>query len=310
MKTQKILATALAGLTIAASLASCGGTSDTGSSAGSSTSSSADSSSTSSFDTTSSISVISREDGSGTRSAFVELTGVLVKGDDGSETDNTLSTAIVQSSTQAVITGVSGDTTAIGYISLGSLNDTVGTLKIDGVAPSAETVKDGTYKISRPFNIATKDEVNEVTQNFIDYILSEEGQAIVAEEGYVEVSEDAEAFAGVKGEGTIKVGGSSSVSPVMEKLAEAYQKVNTNATVEVNTSDSSTGMSSAADGTVDIGMASRELKDSETEKGLTGQTIAMDGIAVIVNKENTVEDVTLDQLKGIYTGEITTWELN
>lgn len=308
MKTQKILATALAGLTIAASLASCGNASNTASST-SSTDSSADSVSTSNFDATSSISVISREDGSGTRSAFVELTGVLVKGDDGSETDNTLSTAIVQSSTQAVITGVSGDTTAIGYISLGSLNDTVGALKIEGVAPSAETVKDGTYKISRPFNIATKEEVNEVTQNFIDFILSEEGQAIVAEEGYVQVVDNAEAFAGAKGEGTIKVGGSSSVSPVMEKLAEAYQEVNTNATVEVNTSDSSTGMSAAAEGTVDIGMASRELKDTETEKGLTGQTIAQDGIAVIVNKENTVEDITLDQLKGIYTGEITTWEL-
>lgn len=294
MKVKKILATAIAGLVIMSSLASCGGTTDSSSSSG--------------FDTTSQISVITREDGSGTRSAFVELTGVLEKTAE-TKSDNTLVSAIVQSSTQAVLTGVTGDITAIGYISLGSLNDTVGTLKIEGVAPSAETVKDGTYKISRAFNIATKDAVSEVTQNFIDYTLSEEGQKIVADEGYVEVVENAEAFAGVKGEGTIKVGGSSSVSPVMEKLAEAYQKLNTKAAIEVNTSDSSTGMSAVAEGTVDIGMASRELKDSETEKGITDQAIAKDGIAVVINKENTVEDVTLDQLKDIYTGAITTWEL-
>lgn len=299
MKVKKILATAIAGLVVMSSLAGCGGTTD---------SSSSNESSSSGFDTTSQISVITREDGSGTRSAFVELTGVLEE-TDGTKSDNTLASAIVQSSTQAVLTGVAGDVAAIGYISLGSLNDTVDTLKIEEVAPSAETVKDGTYKISRPFNIATKDAVSEVTQNFIDYILSEEGQKIVADEGYVEVVENAEAFAGVKGEGTIKVGGSSSVSPVMEKLAEAYQKINTKATIEVNTSDSSTGMSAVAEGTVDIGMASRELKDSETEKGITGQAIAKDGIAVVINKENTVEDITLDQLKDIYTGTITTWEL-
>lgn len=304
MKVKKILATAIAGLVVMSSLAGCGGTTDSGSSnAGSS-----NESSSSGFDTTSQISVITREDGSGTRSAFVELTGVLEE-KDGSKSDNTLSSAIVQSSTQAVLTGVAGDVTAVGYISLGSLNDTVGTLKIEGVAPSAETVKDGTYKISRPFNIATKDAVSEVAQNFIDYILSEEGQKIVADEGYVEAVENAEAFAGVKGEGTIKVGGSSSVSPVMEKLAEAYEQVNKKATIEVNTSDSSTGMSAVAEGTVDIGMASRELKDSETEKGIKGQAIAKDGIAVVINKENTVDDVTLDQLKDIYTGTITTWEL-
>ena len=241
------------------------------------------------------------------RSAFIELTGVQEE-KDGTKTDNTLSTAIVQSSTQAVLTGVAGDPTAIGYISLGSLNDTVKAAKIDGVEPTSETVKDGSYKISRPFNIATKDNLSEAAQNFIDYILSKEGQEIVNKD-YVEAVDNAEPFAGAKGKGKVKVGGSTSVSPVMEKLAEAYQKVNKDVTVEVNTSDSSTGMSQAAEGTVDIGMASRELKDSETAKGIKGTVIAKDGIAVIVNKSNTVEDIKLDQLKGIYTGSITTWEL-
>lgn len=293
MKTKKILATAAAGLIVMASLAGCGSTGS--------------SSSTGDFDTKSNISVITREDGSGTRSAFIELTGVQEE-KDGTKTDNTLSSAIVQSSTQAVLTGVAGDSTAIGYISLGSLNDTVKAAKIDGVEPTSETVKDGSYKISRPFNIATKDNLSEAAQNFIDYILSKEGQEIVNKD-YVEAVDNAEPFAGAKGKGKVKVGGSSSVSPVMEKLAEAYQKVNKDVTVEVNTSDSSTGMSQAAEGTVDIGMASRELKDSETAKGIKGTVIAKDGIAVIVNKSNTVEDIKLDQLKGIYTGSTTTWEL-
>lgn len=293
MKTKKILATAAAGLIVMASLAGCGSTGS--------------SSSTGGFDTKSNISVITREDGSGTRSAFIELTGVQEE-KDGTKTDNTLSTAIVQSSTQAVLTGVAGDPTAIGYISLGSLNDTVKAAKIDGVEPTSETVKDGSYKISRPFNIATKDNLSEAAQNFIDYILSKEGQEIVNKD-YVEAVDNAEPFAGAKGKGKVKVGGSTSVSPVMEKLAEAYQKVNKDVTVEVNTSDSSTGMSQAAEGTVDIGMASRELKDSETAKGIKGTVIAKDGIAVIINKSNTVEDIKLDQLKGIYTGSTTTWEL-
>lgn len=293
MKTKKILATAAAGLIAMASLAGCGSTGS--------------SSSTGGFDTKSNISVITREDGSGTRSAFIELTGVQEE-KDGTKTDNTLSSAIVQSSTQAVLTGVAGDPTAIGYISLGSLNDTVKAAKIDGVEPTSETVKDGSYKISRPFNIATKDNISEAAQNFIDYILSKEGQEIVNKD-YVEAVDNAEPFAGAKGKGKVKVGGSTSVSPVMEKLAEAYQKVNKDVTVEVNTSDSSTGMSQAADGTVDIGMASREIKDSETAKGIKGTVIAKDGIAVIVNKSNTVEDIKLDQLKGIYTGSTTTWEL-
>lgn len=290
MKTKKILATAAAGLIVMASLAGCGSTGS--------------SSSTGGFDTKSNISVITREDGSGTRSAFIELTGVQEE-KDGTKTDNTLSSAIVQSSTQAVLTGVAGDPTAIGYISLGSLNDTVKAAKIDGVEPTSETVKDGSYKISRPFNIATKDNLSEAAQNFIDYILSKEGQEIVNKD-YVEAVDNAEPFAGAKGKGKVKVGGSTSVSPVMEKLAEAYQKVNTNAKVEIQTSDSSAGMQSAMGGTCDIGMASRDLKDEE-KSALKVETIAKDGIAVIVNNANTCDDLTLDQVKSIYTGETTVW---
>lgn len=260
------------------------------------------------FATTSEIVVISREDGSGTRSAFIELTGVLEKTET-TVTDNTVPSAIIQNNTQAVLTGVSGDNTAIGYISLGSLNDTVTAMKIEGVAPSAETIKDGSYKISRPFNIATKSDISEPAQNFIDYILSAEGQNVVAELGYVGAVENASPFTGAKGEGKVKVGGSSSVSPVMEKLAEEYEKINPNVNIEVNTSDSSTGMSATAEGILDIGMASRDLKDSEIEKGLTGTAIAKDGIAVVINKENTVTDITLEELRKIYTGEVTTWEL-
>ena len=295
MKTKKILATAAAGLIVMASLAGCGSTGS---------SSSSDNSSASGFDTKSNISVITREDGSGTRSAFIELTGVQEE-KNGTKTDNTLSSAIVQSSTQAVLTGVAGDPTAIGYISLGSLNDTVKAAKIDGVEPTSETVKDGSYKISRPFNIATKDNLSEAAQNFIDYILSKEGQEIVNKD-YVEAVDNAKPFAGAKGKGKVKVGGSSSVSPVMEKLAEAYQKVNTNAKVEIQTSDSSAGMQAAMGGTCDIGMASRDLKDDE-KSALKQETIAKDGIAVIVNNANTCEDLTLDQVKSIYTGETTVW---
>lgn len=260
------------------------------------------------FTPTADIVVISREDGSGTRSAFIELTGILEKTET-TLTDNTVPSAIIQNNTQAVITGVVGDNTAIGYISLGSLNNTVRAMNIEGVAPSYQTVKDGSYKIARPFNIVTRSDVSEPAQNFIDYILSAEGQHIVSEVGYVGVIDNAETFAGANGKGTVKVGGSSSVSPVMEKLAEEYEKINPDVNIEVNISDSSTGVSATAENTLEIGMASRELKDSELEKGLTATAIAKDGIAVIVNKENTVTNLTLEQLKNIYTGETLTWEL-
>lgn len=275
------------------SLAGCGGSS-----------SSSSSSSDSGFDASKTITVVTREEGSGTRDAFVELTGVLVKDGD-TKTDNTTTSAVTINSTEAVITNVKDNEAAIGYISLGSLNDTVNAVKIDGVEANADNVKSGEYAISRPFNIAYKGELSEVAQDFVDYILSSDGQKVVEENGYVSVS-DAQAYSGSKPEGKVVVAGSSSVSPVMEKLAEAYKKVNTNADIEIQTSDSSAGMQAAMNGTCDIGMASRDLKDEEAS-ALKPTTIAKDGIAVIVNKSNTCTDLTMEQVKAIYTGETTVW---
>lgn len=296
--TKKITATALFGVLAVSAFAGCGG-------AGSSSNGSSDAGSDAAkFDASKTISVVTREEGSGTRDAFTELTGVLVKDGD-NKTDNTTTSAVTINSTEAVITNVKDNEAAIGYISLGSLNDTVKALKIGGVEATADNVKSGDYAVSCPFNIAYKGELSDVAQDFVDYIMSSDGQKIVSDNGYVTVSENA-AYSGKKPSGKISVAGSSSVSPVMEKLAEAYQKVNTNAKVEIQTSDSSAGMQSAMGGTCDIGMASRDLKDEE-KSALKVETIAKDGIAVIVNNANTCADLTLDQVKSIYTGETTVW---
>lgn len=296
--TKKITATALFGVLAVSAFAGCGGASS------SSNGSSDAGSDAAKFDTSKTISVVTREEGSGTRDAFTELTGVLVKDGD-NKTDNTTTSAVTINSTEAVITNVKDNEAAIGYISLGSLNDTVKALKIGGVEATADNVKSGDYAVSRPFNIAYKGELSEAAQDFVDYIMSSDGQKIVSDNGYVTVSENA-TYSGKKPSGKISVAGSSSVSPVMEKLAEAYQKVNTNAKVEIQTSDSSAGMQSAMGGTCDIGMASRDLKDEE-KSALKVETIAKDGIAVIVNNANTCDDLTLDQVKSIYTGETTVW---
>ena len=253
------------------------------------------------------INVISREDGSGTRGAFIELFGIEQKDADGNKVDYTTDEADITNSTSVMMTSVAGNPNAIGYISLGSLNDTVKALNIDGVAASVENIKAGTYTVARPFNIATKAEVSEAAQAFIDFILSAEGQAVVEENGYIAVVEDAPAYAGSSVEGKVVVAGSSSVTPVMEKLKEAYEAVNPNAEIEVQQSDSSTGMNSAIEGVCDIGMASRAVKDSELEAGLVSTTIAMDGIAVIVSNDNTATGLTTDQVRAIYMGEITDW---
>jgi len=296
--TKKITATALFGVLAVSAFAGCGGASS------SSNGSSDAGSDAAKFDASKTISVVTREEGSGTRDAFTELTGVLVKDGD-NKTDNTTTSAVTINSTEAVITNVKDNEAAIGYISLGSLNDTVKALKIGGVEATADNVKSGHYAVSRPFNIAYKGELSDVAQDFVDYIMSSDGQKIVSDNGYVTVSENA-AYSGKKPSGKISVAGSSSVSPVMEKLAEAYQKVNTNAKVEIQTSDSSAGMQSAMGGTCDIGMASRDLKDEE-KSALKVETIAKDGIAVIVNNANTCDGLTLDQVKSIYTGETTVW---
>ncbi|MBC8571674.1 substrate-binding domain-containing protein [Jingyaoa shaoxingensis] len=251
------------------------------------------------------ITVVSREDGSGTRGAFIELFGVEEKDADGNKVDNTTEEAEITNNTAVMMSTVAGNVDAIGYISLGSLNDSVKAVKIDGVEATAENIKSGEYKVSRPFNIATNGEVSDVAQDFIDYILSPEGQAVVEENGYIAVDSTEAEF--TQPEGKVVVAGSSSVTPVMEKLKEAYAEVNPNAEIEIQQSDSTTGMTSAIDGICDIGMASRDLKDEELEAGLTATTIANDGIAIIVNNDNPTDDLTTDQVKNIYVGEVTTW---
>ncbi len=252
------------------------------------------------------ISVLSREDGSGTRGAFIELTGVEQKDSDGSKVDHTIDTAEITNSTSVMMATVAGNKAAIGYISLGSLNDTVKALKVDGVEATADNVKNGTYTLSRPFNIATKGDVSEVAQDFIDFIMSDEGQKVV-EDNHCISEGSTGAYAGSKPSGSITVAGSSSVTPVMEKLKEAYLAVNPNASIEIQQSDSTTGMNSVIEGICDIGMVSRELKDSEKEAGLTPTVIALDGIAVIVNNDNPTDNITIEQIMKIYTGEITSW---
>ena len=252
------------------------------------------------------ITVVSREDGSGTRGAFIELFGIEEKDASGKKVDNTTDDATITNSTEVKMTTVAGDEAAIGYTSLGALNSSIKALKVDGAEATAANVKSGTYKISRPFNIATKGTVSEVTQDFINYILSEDGQKIVESNGYISQGNSG-AFTSNGASGKIVVAGSSSVTPVMEKLLEAYQKVNTGAKIELQESDSTTGMTAAIDGTCDIGMASRELKDSEKSAGLTNQVIALDGIAVIVNNKNSASNITSEQVKAIFTGETTDW---
>ena len=259
------------------------------------------------FDYTQDITVVSREEGSGTRGAFVELLGVEKEDEAGNKVDYTTEEAVITNNTNVMMTTVAGNEAAIGYSSMGSLNDTVKALKVDGVEATVENIKSGDYKVSRPFNIATKGEVSEVAQDFISYILSAEGQAVVSENGYIPL-DDAPAYAGKQVSGKIVVAGSSSVTPVMEKLKEAYAALNPNAEIEIQQSDSTTGMQSAIDGVCDIGMASRDLKDSELEAGLTGTTIAMDGIAIIVNPANPVDSMTVEEIEQIFTGAVTTWE--
>ena len=255
------------------------------------------------------ISVISREEGSGTRGAFIELVGIEEKNDQGEKIDNTVDTAVITNSTSVAMTSVSEDEASIGYISLASLNDTVKALKIDGVEPTVENIQKGEYPIARNFNLVTGDNLSELGKDFINFILSTEGQKTVSENGYIELTEAGkyEASDAVNEGGKITIGGSSSVTPLMEKLAEAYKKINPTVEVMVQQSDSTTGVTSAIDGSVDIGMASRDLKDTETDQGVKATVIAKDGIAVIVHKDSKQEELTLEQVKDIFTGKITKW---
>ena len=248
------------------------------------------------------ITVVSREEGSGTRDAFTELTGVLAD-----DVDNTVDTAEISNSTSVVIQSVAGNSAAIGYISLGSLDDSVKAVKVDGVDATVENVKSGDYKLQRPFNIVTNGEVGELPQDFIDFIMSADGQAIIEEEGYIMMDDAAPAYEASGLEGTITLAGSTSVSPVMEVLADEYKALNSGVTIEIQQTGSGAGIQSTIEGVCDIGMASRELEEEEAAEGLTSQAIALDGIAVIVNSENSVEDLTTEQIRQIFTGEITNW---
>lgn len=253
-----------------------------------------------------SINVTSREDGSGTRGAFIELFEIEEKDSSGNKVDKTTTSAAITNSTAVMMTTVANDKDSIGYISLGSLNDTVKSVKIDGAEATVEAVKSGSYKVTRPFNVVTKGELSAVAQDFMDFIMSTDGQKIVTDNGYIDVTASG-AYTSKGLSGKVTVAGSSSVTPVMEKLAEAYKALNPNVTIEVNQSDSTTGVTSAVEGACDLGMASRELKDSESSQGVKATVIATDGIAVIVNKDNSVSDLTSEQVKAIFTGETTKW---
>lgn len=288
---KKILSLGLAALMTVFALAGCGADSNDG---GTGTG-------------TDTISVLTREEGSGTRGAFIELLGIEEKNADGKKVDKTIDTAETTNSTSVMITTVQGNKAAIGYISLGSLDKSkVKALKVDGAEAAADNVKSGEYKVSRPFNIATKGDATGVASDFIKFILSADGQAVVEKNGYIsEGNTGAYKASGQKGK--ITIGGSSSVTPVMEKLKEAYVKLNPDVTIDVQQNDSSSGMKGAIDGIYDIGMASRDVKDSEKEAGLNSIKIALDGIAVIVNKDNTLDSITSEQIKNIYTGSLTKW---
>ena len=305
---KKVAALLITGI-MAVAMTACGssnsGTDNSGSTDGTAkTESSADADSD--WDNTRDITVVSREDGSGTRGAFVELFGIEEEVN-GEKVDMTTEEANITNSTSVMMSTVAQDEYAIGYISLGSLDDSVKAVKIDGSEGTAENIKNGSYKISRPFNIATKEDLSDAAQDFEDFILSTEGQKVVEDNKYIPL-DDVSDYKSNGASGKVVVAGSSSVSPVMEKLKEAYQAVNSDVEVEIQTSDSTTGMQNAIDGVCDIGMASRELKDSEKEAGLTPTVIAMDGIAVVVNNDNPTDELSSDQVKSIFTGDVLTWD--
>ena len=253
------------------------------------------------------INVLSRENGSGTRGAFVEITGVLEKDGSGNSVDKTFDNAIIQNGTNAIITTVSNDKNAIGYISIGSLNDTIKALDVDGVSPTAENVQNGSYQITRPFNITFTDDISELAQDFVNYILSSDGQAVVVSSGYTQASNEETSYSPSNMSGIITVVGSTSVSPVMEKLAEAYMTLNPNVSIEIQSVGSSAGVQASIDKTADIGMASREIRDSESSQ-VSYLPIAIDAIAMIVNKDSQTSNITLEDIRLVYTGEKTNWE--
>ena len=250
------------------------------------------------------ITVVSREEGSGTRGAFVELMGVQTD-----EGDMTTEDAEIANSTSLVQSTVAGNAAAIGYISLGSYDaSVVKALQVDGVEASVDNVKAGSYAVSRPFVICYKEEnLSELGRDFIGFIMSADGQAILADKGYIAMDEGAAAYSAAGLTGNLSLDGSTSVGPVMEKLAEAYMAINEGVTIDIQQTGSGTGITSTIEGSCEIGMSSRELKSEELEAGLTPVVIALDGIAVIVNPGNKVDGLTSEQIRQIFTGEVTDW---
>lgn len=303
MKMKKIAAAVMMVSMVAVTAVGCGSSNGTDTKGADTNQSDA----TSDWDETSDVTIVSREDGSGTRGAFIELFGIEEKQDDGTKVDMTTTDAQITNNTSVMLTTVADNEYAIGYVSLGSLNDSVKALKIDGAEATAENIENGSYKVSRPFNIAVKKDLNnKVAKDFMSFIMSTEGQKVVADEKYIAVA-DVKDYAGTKPSGSCVVGGSSSVSPLMEKLIEAYKAVNPNASIELQTSDSTTGMTSTIEGSYDIGMASRELKEEEAAE-LEPTVIATDGIAVVVNNANPLDELSADQVKDIYVGNVSTWD--
>ena len=303
MKMKKIAAAVMMVSMVAVTAVGCGSSNGTDTKGADANQSDA----TSDWDETSDVTIVSREDGSGTRGAFIELFGIEEKQDDGTKVDMTTTDAQITNNTSVMLTTVADNEYAIGYVSLGSLNDSVKALKIDGAEATAENIENGSYKVSRPFNIAVKKDLNnKVAKDFMSFIMSTEGQKVVADEKYIAVA-DVKDYAGTKPSGSCVVGGSSSVSPMMEKLIEAYKAVNPNASIELQTSDSTTGMTSTIEGSYDIGMASRELKEEEAAE-LEPTVIATDGIAVVVNNANPLDELSADQVKDIYVGNVSTWD--
>lgn len=303
MKMKKIAAAVMMVSMVAVTAVGCGSSNGTDTKGADANQSDA----TSDWDETSDVTIVSREDGSGTRGAFIELFGIEEKQDDGTKVDMTTTDAQITNNTSVMLTTVADNEYAIGYVSLGSLNDSVKALKIDGAESTAENIENGSYKVSRPFNIAVKKDLNnKVAKDFMSFIMSTEGQKVVADEKYIAVA-DVKDYAGTKPSGSCVVGGSSSVSPLMEKLIEAYKAVNPNASIELQTSDSTTGMTSTIEGSYDIGMASRELKEEEAAE-LEPTVIATDGIAVVVNNANPLDELSADQVKDIYVGNVSTWD--
>ena len=303
MKMKKIAAAVMMVSMVAVTAVGCGSSNGTDTKGADANQSDA----TSDWDETSDVTIVSREDGSGRRGAFIELFGIEEKQDDGTKVDMTTTDAQITNNTSVMLTTVADNEYAIGYVSLGSLNDSVKALKIDGAEATAENIENGSYKVSRPFNIAVKKDLNnKVAKDFMSFIMSTEGQKVVADEKYIAVA-DVKDYAGTKPSGSCVVGGSSSVSPLMEKLIEAYKAVNPNASIELQTSDSTTGMTSTIEGSYDIGMASRELKEEEAAE-LEPTVIATDGIAVVVNNANPLDELSADQVKDIYVGNVSTWD--